>query len=382
MPSTVRCSARRPAGSGSTSTRSNEDPSLESLRPEGWAGRDWSTATAVEHRATRTTAGLFDETSFAKIEISGPDAASFLDRVCDNRVAREVDAITYTQALNPRGGIEADFTVTRLADDRFLVVTGTAYGTHDLAWLRKQARLGACDVTLTDATESLATFALWGPAARDILGPLTDADLSDAAFPFMTSQQITVAGVPVRALNVTFTGEHGWELYADPDQAAGLWTALVEAGGPHGLVPCGYRAIESLRLEMGYRVWSTDLTPETTPYEAGLGFCVKLAKEGGFVGRDALVSAREAGLTRRMSLLVLDDPRAVVIGAEPVSVDGRVVGRVTSGGFGYTCEKSLAYAYLPIDHATAGTAATINLFGRVVPATVTDPRTPVIDPIR
>ena len=125
----------------------NEDPSLESLRPDGWAGRDWSTATAVEHRATRTTAGLFDETSFAKIEISGPDAASFLDRVCDNRVAREVDAITYTQALNPRGGIEADFTVTRLADDRFLVVTGTAYGTHDLAWLRKQARLGACDVT-------------------------------------------------------------------------------------------------------------------------------------------------------------------------------------------------------------------------------------------
>ena len=132
--------------------------------------------------------------------------------------------------------------------------------------------------------------------------------------------------MPVRALNVTFTGEHGWELYADPDQAAGLWTALVEAGGPHGLVPCGYRAIESLRLEMGYRVWSTDLTPETTPYEAGLGFCVKLAKEGGFVGRDALEAAREAGLTRRMSLLVLDDPRAVVLGAEPVSVDGRVVG--------------------------------------------------------
>jgi 4-methylaminobutanoate oxidase (formaldehyde-forming) len=353
---------------------SNEDPSLETLRPDGWAGRDWSTATAVEHRATRTAAGLFDETSFAKIEVSGPDAASFLDLVCDNRVAREVDAITYTQALNPRGGIEADFTVTRLAEDRFLVVTGTAYGTHDLAWLRKQARLAACDIALTDVTQAYATFALWGPNARTILGGLTDADLSDEAFSFMTSQQITVAGIAVRALNVTFTGEHGWELYVDPALGEALWKSLIEAGEPHGLVPCGYRAIESLRLEMGYRVWSTDLTPETTPYEAGLGFCVKLGKEGGFVGRDALAAAREAGLSRKLSLLVLDDPRAVVLGREPVRIDGAVVGRVTSGGFGYSCEKSLAYAYLPIEQSKVGTKASINLFGRDIPATVTDPQ--------
>jgi 4-methylaminobutanoate oxidase (formaldehyde-forming) len=174
---------------------------------------------------------------------------------------------------------------------------------------------------------------------------------------------------------VTFTGEHGWELYTSTEYAAGLWRRLVEAGEPMGLVPCGYRAIESLRLEMGYRVWSTDLTPETSPYEAGLGFCVKLDKPSGFVGRDALVAAREAGPTRRLCLLVLEDPRAVVLGSEPVRVADEVVGRVTSGGFGYTCGSSLAYAYLPVDLSKPGTEATINLFGRQVPAVVTDVRT-------
>ncbi len=354
---------------------SNESADLENLRPRGWAGRDWSSATAVEHRTTRTSAGLFDETSFAKLEVRGPDAATFLDRVCDNSVARGVGEVTYTQALNAHGGIEADVTVTRLAADRFRIVTGTAYGTHDMAWLRKQARLGGYDVALTDVTGAFACFALWGPNARAILGSLTPSDVSEEAFPFMTSQLISVADVPVRALRVTFTGEHGWELYTSSEYAAGLWPRLMAAGADHGLVPCGYRAIDSLRLEMGYRVWSTDITPETTPYEAGLGFCVKLDKPGGFVGDTALRTAKEAGLSRRLSLLVLDDPRAVVLGSEPVRVGTDVVGRVTSGGFGYTCEQSLAYAYLPVDLAKAGTEASINLFGESVKAVVTDVRT-------
>ncbi|MBA3233882.1 MAG: FAD-dependent oxidoreductase, partial [Propionibacteriales bacterium] len=351
---------------------SNAAPDLDRLRPDGWAGRHWASATAVEHSATRTTAGLFDETSFAKIEVRGPDAAAFLERVCDNHVVREVGAVTYTQVLNSRGGIESDVTVTRLGEDRFWVVTGTAYGTHDLAWLRKHARLGDYDVALTDVTGSFACFALWGPNARVILGSLTPADVSDEAFGFMTSQQITVGDVPVRALRVTFTGEHGWELYTSTEYGAALWAQLVSAGAEHGLVPCGYRAIESLRLEMGYRVWSSDLTPETNPYEAGLGFCVKLDKPGGFVGDVALRETRASGIQRMLSLLVLDDPRAVVLGAEPVVVGDEVVGRVTSGGFGYSCEKSLAYAYLPVDLAKPGTEATINLFGIQVRATVTD----------
>ena len=353
---------------------SNVDAELGALRPHGWAGRDWSSATAVEHRATRSAAGLFDETSFAKLEVTGPEAAALLERVCDNRVARYVGDVTYTQMLNSRGGIEADVTVTRLAESRFWVVTGTAHGTRDLAWLRKQARLGDFDVTLTDVTGGFVCFALWGPNGRAILASLTPADVSDEAFGFMTSQQITVGDVPVRALRVTFVGEHGWELYASTEYGAALWSRLVSVGEEHGLVPCGYRAIESLRLEMGYREWGSDVTPETNPYEAGLGFCVHLDKPGGFVGDTALQQAKATGPGRKLSLLVLDDPRMVVLGSEPVRVGGEAVGRVTSGGLGYTCGRSLAYAYLPVDHTTPGTRVEVNLFGTQVPATVTDVR--------
>ena len=237
----------------------------------------------------------------------------------------------------------------------FLIVTGTAYGTHDMAWLRKQARRRDAQVRIADVTGLYCCFALWGPRARDILGALTSADLSSEAFPFMTSQELTVADVPVRALRVTFVGEHGWELYAPSEYGARLWSEVWAAGAEFGLVAGGYRAIESMRLEKGYRVWGTDITPETNPYEAGLGFCVKLDKPGGFEGRDALVAAKERGLTRKLCAVVLDDPTRVVLGSEPVRVGDRVVGRVTSGGFGYTTGASIAYAYLPVEHATPGT---------------------------
>jgi glycine cleavage system aminomethyltransferase T/glycine/D-amino acid oxidase-like deaminating enzyme len=353
---------------------SNAPGGDESVRPDGWAGRYWSAAIGAEHLATRATAGLFDETSFSKIEVSGPDAAPFLEWVCDNRVARDVGALTYTQALNSRGGIEADFTVTRTAADVFLIVTGTAYGTHDMAWLRKQARRRAAEVRIADVTGLYSCYALWGPSAADILGQLTSADLSKDAFGFMTSQELTVADVPVRALQVTFTGEHGWELYAPSEYGARLWSELWSAGAKFGLVAGGYRAIESMRLEKGYRVWGSDITPETTPYEAGLGFCVKLDKDGGFEGRDALTAAKARGLERKLCAVLLDDPARVVLGSEPVLVDGRVSGRVTSGGYGYTIGRSIAYAYLAIDDAQPGTPVTIDLFGDAVPgAVVTEP---------
>ena len=310
--------------------------------------------------------------------VTGPDAASLLDWVCDNRVARGVGDITYTQALNPRGGIESDFTVTRLEDDAFLVVTGTAFGSHDGAWLRRQARRRAADVRVADVTGQFVTYALWGPRSRDVLREVTGADLANEAFPFMTAQEISVADVPVRALRVTFTGELGWELYAPAEYGLGLWQTLWEAGREHGLVAGGYRAIESLRLEKGYRVWSTDITPETDPYEAGLGFCVKLDKPGGFEGRDALLSRREAGPSRRLSCLTLADPRAVVLGGEPVRVGAQVIGRVTSGGYGYTTGASIAYAYLPVAAAAAGTEVTVNLFGDWVSGVVV--AQPLLDP--
>ncbi|MGH8892215.1 MAG: GcvT family protein [Actinomycetes bacterium] len=350
----------------------------ESLRPSGWAGRLWSPAVGVEHRATREAVALFDESSFAKMSVIGPDAAELLEWVCDNRVARAIGDVTYTQALNQRGGIESDFTVTRLADEAFLIVTGTAYGSHDMSWLRRQARRRKAVARVEDVTGQYVTYALWGPRSRDVLREVTGADLSNDAFPFMTSQEMSVGDIPVRALRVTFAGELGWELYASTEYGLGLWTALWDAGGGHGLTAGGYRAIESLRLEKGYRVWSTDITPETDPYEAGLGFCVKLDKPGGFEGREALRAAKERGVTRRLCAMVLDDPRAVALGSEPVRIGGDMVGRVTSGGYGYTVAASIAYGYLPVDTSSPGTELSVNLFGEWVPGAVSEQ--PLFDP--
>ncbi|MFG1970694.1 FAD-dependent oxidoreductase [Nonomuraea fuscirosea] len=327
-------------------------------RPRGWAGRLWSPAIGAEHRATRTAAGLFDESSFAKIEVTGPDAAALLEWVCDNRVAREAGAVTYTQALNRRGGIECDFTVTRRGEEEFLIVTGTAFGSHDLGWLRKQAAQTGSKARIADVTGQYACFALWGPRARDVMAGLTPDPLD---FPFMSARELTVGDVPVLALRVTFVGEHGWELYCSSEYGLGLWQTLWRAGEPFGLVAGGYRAIDSLRLEKGYRVWGADIGPETTPYEAGLGFCVKNDKE--FLGRDALDPAPE----RRLRCVTLDDPRAVALGNEPVRVAGDVVSRVTSGGYGYTARASIAYAYL---EAGPGTPVEIEVEGAWVAGTV------------
>jgi 4-methylaminobutanoate oxidase (formaldehyde-forming) len=337
----------------------------EALRPRGWAGMHWSPAIGAEALATRRAAALFDETSFAKIEVAGPGAAAFLQRMCANDVDRPVGSVTYTQMLNRRGGIECDFTVTRLAPDRFLIVTGTAFGNHDLGWIRGHAPEDG-SVSVTDVTSGRACFGLWGPRARDILAPLTRDDLSDAAFPYLTARQIAVGSVPLLALRVTYVGELGWELYPATEYAAGLWDVLWEAGREHGLVAGGYRAIEALRLEKGYRAWASDITPDETPFEAGLGFAVRLDKGVDFIGHDALLAAKAAGPRKRLRCLVLDDPRSVALGNEPVRVDGEVVGRVTSGGYGFTVERSIAYAYLPPERAAIGTRADVEVFGRWV----------------
>ena len=344
----------------------------ESLRPRGWAGRHWSPAIEVEHRAVRETAALFDETSFAKIEVAGHGAADFLERVCDNRVARDVGAITYTSMLNQRGGIECDFTVTRLAEDRFRIVTGTAFGRHDLAWIASHA---PDDVRVDDVTSRFACLGIWGPSARDVLQPLTATALGTDVFPYMRARELAVGPVPCLALRVTYVGELGWELYCPTEFGLALWDTIWEAGRDHGLVAGGYRAIDSCRLEKGYRVWGADITPEDTPYEAGLGFAVKLEK-GAFIGREALLAKQEP--EKRLACLVLDDPRAVALGSEPVRVDGRLVGRVTSGGYGYTVERSIAYAYVPGEAAEVGNRVEVEIFGAWVPGEVA--REPLYDP--
>ncbi|HEY7522639.1 MAG TPA: FAD-dependent oxidoreductase [Candidatus Limnocylindrales bacterium] len=349
---------------------------LEALRPRGWAGQHWSPAIGFEALATRQSAGLFDETSFAKIEIEGPGACAFLQGLCANDVDVPVGRIVYTAMLNTRGGIETDFTVTRLADDRFWIVTGTAVGQHDLGWIRAHVPEDG-SVLVRDATSSRACFGLWGPRARDILAVVTRDDVTDGGFPYLTARAISVGSVPVLALRVTYVGELGWELYPPMEYGLALWDTLWEAGRPHALVAGGYRAIDALRLEKGYRVWSSDITPEETPYEAGLGFAVRLDKGAAFIGRDALVAARERGPSKRLRCLVLDDPRSVCLGNEPVRIGGEIVGRVTSGGFGFTVERSIAYAYLPPETAIGATGE-IEVFGEWVGFAVANE--PLFDP--
>jgi 4-methylaminobutanoate oxidase (formaldehyde-forming) len=347
----------------------------DSLRPRGWAGRLWSPAIEAEHRACRETAALFDFTSFAKIEVRGRGAAEFLEHLSDNRVARRVGALTYTQMLNDGGGIECDFTITRIAEDRFRIVTGTAFGQHDIYWIRDHVPEDG-SVLVEDVTSSLACIGLWGPAARQILQPLTPTDLGNAAFPYMTAQQLAIGSVPCYALRVTYVGELGWELYCPSEFGLRLWDTIWDAGRARGLSGGGYKAVDSMRLEKGYRVWGADIGPEVNPYEAGLGFVVKLDK-GDFIGRDALLKARETQAATRLACLVLDDPHSVALGSEPVRIAGQVAGRVTSGGYGYTIGKSIAYAYVPASAGT-GTDVEVEIFGTWVPGHVADE--PLFDP--
>jgi glycine cleavage system aminomethyltransferase T/glycine/D-amino acid oxidase-like deaminating enzyme len=342
----------------------------EGLRPRGWAGRHWSPAIGAEHRACREAAALFDESSFAKIDVTGPGAAELLERLCANRVARAVGAITYTQMLNARGGVECDFTVTRLAEERFRIVTGTAFGRHDLAWIREHAPEDG-SVAVEDVTSAYACLGLWGPAAREILAPLTTDPLD---FGYLRARELAVGRVPCLALRVTYVGELGWELYCASELGLALWDTLWEAGRGHGLVAGGYKAIDSLRLEKGYRVWGADVTPDDTPYDAGLGFAVGKDKE--FLGREALAAAGEP--QRRLCCLTLAEPRAVALGSEPVRAGGELVGRVTSGGYGYTVGRSIAYAYLPAALAEPGREVEVEIFGEWVAGEVA--AEPLYDP--
>jgi 4-methylaminobutanoate oxidase (formaldehyde-forming) len=345
--------------------RSNEDPVHEDRRPRGWAGEHWSTAIVTEHLACRQRAAVFDESSFAKLDVSGPDACTFLQRLCSNDVDRVPSSVVYTQMLNPRGGIESDLTVTRLAEDRFRLVIGTAFGNHDSAWIHKQ--LGAERVEVRDVTGALACYGIWGPRARDVLGSLTDADLTNDGLPYLQAREIEVGRVPCLALRVTYVGELGWELYTPAEFGAGLFEELVKAGRDHGAVPAGYRAIDSLRVEKGYLAWGADITPEEDPFQAGLGFAVDLDKD--FIGKVALVARRDRERPR-LATLALSDPRAMVLGNEPVFHHGDVVSRITSGGIGYAVERSIAFAYLPGSLRDVGTSLEVEVFGERVQAEV------------
>jgi glycine cleavage system aminomethyltransferase T/glycine/D-amino acid oxidase-like deaminating enzyme len=335
-------------------------------REFGWARPPWFDHLRREHEAFRERVGIIDLSSFGKIEVRGPGALRLLERVCDNRIDRPVGSVVYTQFLNRRGGIVADVTVTRLDEDRFRVVTGAGTVDADLGWLRANASDEA--VELREASEELAVIGLWGPSAREVLGAVSEDDLTNQAFPYLTARTVRVGPVELLAQRVTYVGELGWELYVDPAWAVQVWDRLMAAGRPYGIEPGGYRVLDSLRIEKGYRYFGVDLTPDETPYEAGLAFCVALEK-GDFLGRDALLGAREPE-RRLRTLLIGDEEYLPIYGGEAVCADGRVLGQLRSCAYGFTVGRNIGYAYLPTDLGP-GTRVEVEVFGRLVPAEVT-----------
>jgi 4-methylaminobutanoate oxidase (formaldehyde-forming) len=305
--------------------------------------QNWFAPVGEEHRHVREAVGLFDQSSFAKYEVRGSEAVQALDWICANDVTRPPGRLTYTQLLNSRGGIEADLTVARLAEDHFYVVTGTGFRTHDAGWIVDHL---AGKATLSDVTEDWGTLSLMGPKARGVLARVTRADVAPEAFPFGHVRDIDVGGVGVRAMRVTYVGELGWELHVPISETGAVFDVLMAAGAGDAIRPVGYRALESLRLEKGYRAWSSDITPNDTPFEAGLGWTVKLRGNAPFIGREALAAIHGKPLTKRLVGFLLDDPEIVLVGRETILRNDEAVGYLTSGGYGYTIGRPVGYGYV------------------------------------
>jgi 4-methylaminobutanoate oxidase (formaldehyde-forming) len=307
--------------------------------------QNWFERSAAEHRAVRESVGLFDQSSFAIFILEGEDAESILNRICANNVSVPVGKIVYTQWLNERGGIEADLTITRESDARFLIVTAAATQVRDFAWLKRNIPDGSRAIAV-DISPAYGVLGVMGPNSRKLLSQLTDADLSNQAFPFATSRIIDLAYARVRASRITYVGELGWELYVPTDFIQGVFDALVAEGQSHDLRLAGYHAMNSLRMEKGYRHWGHDITDEDTPLEAGLSFAVSMKKPNGFIGRDALLRQKDTGPRRRLVRVALNDPLPLLYHNEPMWLDGNLVGRVTSGMFGHTVGTSLGMGYV------------------------------------
>ena len=307
--------------------------------------QNWFPYAAAEHRAAREAVAVFDQTSFAKLKLEGADAEAVLQRLCANDVDVPPGRVVYTAMLNERGGFESDLTVTRFAADAYLVVTGSAQGTRDLDWIRRHLPAGA-RATVTEVTGAYAVLGLMGPRSRELLARVSDADLGPGAFPFLTSREIAIGQATARASRVTYVGELGWELYVPVEQAGLVYDELAQAGRDLGLRDAGYYALDSLRMEKAYRAWGREVTIDDTPWEAGLGFAVRLDKRVPFLGREALLEQRERTLTKRLLTFVLEDEAALPWGDEPILRDGRVVGSVTSAAFGHTLGRAVAMGYV------------------------------------
>jgi len=332
--------------------------------------QNWFPHAGREHRAAREAVALFDQTSFSKFLLTGPDAEAALQCLAAGDVAVPVGRTVYTPLLNDRGGYESDLTISRLEPGTYFIVTSSVQTTRDADWIRRHVP-PASRVTLTDVTDEYATLGLMGPGSRAVLARVTDADLGNDGFPYGSVREIGVAGAAVRAVRISYAGELGWELYVPTRQAAHVYDALMAIDD---VVDAGYYALDSLRIEKGYRAWGRELTPDETPLEAGMAFTVRFDKPGGFIGREALLSERARGPGRRLLLFALDDPDAVAWGDEPIYRAGALAGQLTSAGFGYTVGRVVGMGYVPIAPGEAPASLTtgpyeIDIAGTRVPAT-------------
>lgn len=307
--------------------------------------QNWFGCHAAEHRAAREAVAIFDQTGFAKLVLKGPDALQVLQRLCANDVDVPAGRAVYTAMLNARGGFESDLTVIRTAEREFLIITGTAQAVHDFDWISRQ--IGEHErAELLDVTMASSVIGVMGPRSRELLARVSPADFTNAAFPFGSSQLVELGMATVRAVRITYVGELGWELHVPTAQALLVYDTLVAAGASLGLANAGHYAINSLRMEKGYRAWGAELSPEETPLEAGLGFAVAWQKPGGFIGREALLAQRAGGLRRMLVTFVLHDPAPVLWGAEPIYRDGAVVGYTTSGSYAHTLGAAIGMGYV------------------------------------
>jgi glycine cleavage system aminomethyltransferase T/glycine/D-amino acid oxidase-like deaminating enzyme len=337
---------------------------------DAWSAQFHSPIAAAEAWHTRHGVALYDMTPLKRVEISGPGSLEFLQSLTTNQLEKSVGSVTYTLMLDTAGGVRSDVTVARLGPERFQVGVN---GNIDVDYFGKLAPPG---VGVRDVTGGTCCLGVWGPRARDLVQPLSREDFSHTGLKYFRARQARIAGVPVTALRLSYVGELGWEIYTSADNGLRLWDALWAAGRELGVIAAGRAAFNSLRLEKGYRLWGTDMTTEHDPYEAGVGFAVRRAK-GPFVGRDALEGRSEETASRRLRCLTIDDGRTVVLGKEPVFVDGVAAGYVTSAAYGYTIGRPIAYAWLPAS-ADIGSGVEIEYFGRRVPATVA--AEPLVDP--
>lgn len=342
----------------------------------GWEALEWSPAAAAEHLGTRERAGIFDMSTFAKFEIRGKGALRFLQLIAANQMDRPVGTVTYSALLTHSAGIRCDVTIIRTDPERFLLITGGSTGSYDLSWIKAQSNMRS-DVEFNDISDELCCIGLWGPRSREILAAITTDDVSNEAFPYLVVRKLTVNHVEVLAVRISYVGELGWELYCPADHGARFWDIVWEAGQEHGALAAGTTAQDSLRLEKGYRLWGADIHTEYNPLQAGLGFGVDLDK-GDFIGRAALVDARSAGVRNRLRCMTLDDPSRIVMGKEPIWLDGKIAGYVTSAGIGYSIGQSIALGYLPVAGSKLGGRVEIEYFGERLPATLRS--MPLFDP--